>query len=62
MKNIKTTQSICPECLRTLDATIFEKDNKVYIKKQCPKHGSFQELYWSDYDQYMKAEKMRYDG
>ena len=62
MKTIKSTQSICPECLKTLDATIFEKDNKVFIKKKCLEHGSFQELYWSDYDQYMKAEKLRYDG
>ncbi len=62
MKTIKNTQSICPECLKTLDATIFEKDNKVFIKKQCPEHGSFTELYWSDYDQYMKAEQFRYDG
>jgi len=62
MKSIKDTQSICPECLKTLDATIFEKDNKVFIKKQCPEHGSFTELYWSDYDQYMKAEQLRYDG
>ena len=62
MKTIKNTQSICPECLKTLDATIFEKDNKVFIKKQCREHGSFTELYWSDYDQYMKAEQFRYDG
>lgn len=62
MKSIKNTKSICPECLVALDAEIFEKDNKVYIKKQCSKHGSFQELYWSDYDQYVGAEKLRYDG
>jgi uncharacterized radical SAM superfamily Fe-S cluster-containing enzyme len=62
MKTIKNTKSICPECLEALDAVIFEKDKKVFIKKQCPKHGSFQELYWSDYEQYMRAEKLRWDG
>jgi uncharacterized radical SAM superfamily Fe-S cluster-containing enzyme len=62
MKNIKSTKSICPECLKVLDATIFEDDCKVYIKKECQEHGAFQELYWSDYDQYMRAEKLRCDG
>ena len=62
MNVIKNTRSICPECLQALDACIFEEDGKVFIKKECPEHGAFQELYWSDYDQYMKAEKYRFDG
>jgi len=59
---IKETKSICPECLKVLDATIFEENGKVYIKKTCPEHGFFQEVYWSDYEQYMRAETFRYDG
>jgi uncharacterized radical SAM superfamily Fe-S cluster-containing enzyme len=62
MNTIKSTKSICPECLKVLDATIYEEDGKVYIKKECQQHGAFQELYWSDYDQYVRAEKLRYDG
>jgi uncharacterized radical SAM superfamily Fe-S cluster-containing enzyme len=62
MNPIKNTKSICPECLKVLDATIFEEDGRVYIKKECQEHGAFQELYWSDYDQYVRAEKLRYDG
>jgi len=62
MKDIKPTRSICPECLKTIDATIYEDDGKVFIKKTCPEHGPFQELYWSDYDQYVRAEKFRSDG
>ena len=62
MNTIKSTKSICPECLKVLDATIFEDDGKVYIKKDCPEHGFFQELYWSDYNQYTRAEKLRCDG
>ena len=62
MKDIKPTKSICPECLKALDATIYEDEGKVFIKKTCPEHGAFTELYWSDYDQYMRAEKFRYDG
>jgi len=56
-QTIKQTQSICPECFQVLDATIFEKDGKVYMKKKCPEHGEYTELYWSDYEQYKRAEK-----
>ena len=62
MQIIKQTESICPECLKVLNATIFEGDNKVYITKECPEHGKFQDVYWSDYDQYLRAERFRYEG
>ncbi|MBT8171623.1 radical SAM protein [Candidatus Bathyarchaeota archaeon] len=62
MQIIKETKSICPECLKVLDAIIFEDDNKVYIKKECQKHGNYREIYWSDFNQYQKAEKLRTDG
>ena len=62
MNKIKDTKSLCPECLKVLDASIFEDEGKVYIKKECTEHGSFQELYWSNYDQYLRAEELRYDG
>ncbi|UCE16995.1 MAG: radical SAM protein [Candidatus Bathyarchaeota archaeon] len=59
---MKKTKSICPECFKALDATLFEEDNKVYIKKECSEHGKFQDVYWSDYEQYLRAEQFRYDG
>jgi len=62
MNVIKETKSLCPECLQVLDATIFEEDNKVYIEKTCPQHGKFREIYWSDYEQYQRAETLRCDG
>ncbi|MEM2105173.1 MAG: radical SAM protein [Candidatus Bathyarchaeia archaeon] len=62
MQVIKDTKSLCPECLKVVDATIFEDGGKVYIKKTCPEHGFFQDVYWSDYMQYSRAEKFRYDG
>ena len=62
LKIIKQTKSICPECFEVLDATIYEDNNKVYIKKECSKHGNFQDIYWSDYKQYQRAEQFRYEG
>jgi len=62
MQVIKETKTICPECFKVLNATIFEKDNKVYIEKTCPEHGKFQDVYWSDYEQYQRAERFRCEG
>lgn len=58
----KMTKSICPECGKILDANIFERDGKVYIEKSCHEHGDFCDVYWSDVDMYLRAEKYAYDG
>lgn len=58
----KKTQSICPECGKIIEANIFAKDGKVYMEKTCPEHGHFSDVYWSDVDLYLKAEKFAYDG
>jgi len=62
MQEIQKTQSLCPECLKVLDAVIFEEDGKVFIKKTCPEHGEFSEVYWEDYEMYQKASKWAADG
>jgi uncharacterized radical SAM superfamily Fe-S cluster-containing enzyme len=62
LRTIKQTPSICPECLQLVKATIFEQDGKVFIKKTCPEHGEFSDLYWGDYEQYQRAERYQYDG
>ena len=58
----KKTQSICPECGKIIEANIFARDGKVYMEKTCPEHGVFSDVYWSDVDLYLKAEKYAYDG
>jgi len=58
----KKTSSICPECGIILEATLFEKDGKVYMEKECPEHGKFCDIYWSDVEVYLKAEKYAHDG
>ncbi|MEM1606661.1 MAG: radical SAM protein [Candidatus Bathyarchaeia archaeon] len=62
MRELKRTKSICPECLKVLDAVIFEENNIVYIVKECPEHGSFRDVYWSDYEIYKRAEKFDFIG
>jgi uncharacterized radical SAM superfamily Fe-S cluster-containing enzyme len=42
------TQSLCPECLSVIDASIYEDDDKIYMKKSCDVHGLYRELISSD--------------
>ncbi|MFA4906824.1 MAG: radical SAM protein [archaeon] len=51
------TRSLCPDCKRVLDATVYEKDEMVYIKRTCPEHGEFDEIYWEDADYYKWAKQ-----
>ncbi|MGL4670056.1 MAG: tetraether lipid synthase Tes [Methanobacteriaceae archaeon] len=54
---IKKTKSLCPTCLKPLDAEIYEGEGEIRIKKECPEHGLFDNLYWSDSEFFKKAEK-----
>jgi 7,8-dihydro-6-hydroxymethylpterin dimethyltransferase len=59
---IKKTKSLCPECLKPLEAEVYEDQGKVMIKKECPEHGIFDNVYWSNSDIYNKAEECNYEG
>ncbi len=58
----KKTNSVCPECGKVIEANLFQKDDKVYMKKECKDHGKFCDLYWSDVEMYLKAEEYAHDG
>ena len=62
LKLLKETASICPICFRVIKASIYHSDGKVFIQKSCPEHGSYEDLYWSDYEQYLRVQKFRRDG
>ncbi len=53
---------MCPVCKEVIDARIFEKDGKVMMGKECPEHGYYEDIYWSDVELFLKAEKFAYDG
>jgi len=61
-KLIAYTQSACPECLSLLNAVIFERDGKVWIRKRCPEHGEIEEVYWGDAELFRKFSKWQFDG
>ncbi|TXT62197.1 MAG: 7,8-dihydro-6-hydroxymethylpterin dimethyltransferase [Promethearchaeota archaeon] len=37
------TKSVCPECLDKIDAEVYEEDDEIWMKKECPKHGEFKD-------------------
>jgi uncharacterized radical SAM superfamily Fe-S cluster-containing enzyme len=57
---IRSTLSLCPECYRILPAIVYEKDGKIWIRKNCPTHGEVEDLYWGDSEMYRRA--MRYEA
>ncbi|MBD3158432.1 MAG: radical SAM protein [Candidatus Lokiarchaeota archaeon] len=56
-----STKSICPACwlddhrVNVIDATVYEEDSKILMKKECDIHGSFQDIYWSDADMFRRS-------
>jgi len=46
------TLSLCPECLRRVDAKIVFENDKVYMLKRCPEHGTFKVLIADDVEYY----------
>lgn len=46
------TLSLCPECLKRIDAKIVFEDGNVYMLKRCPEHGASKVLIADDIDYY----------
>ena len=59
---MRSTRSLCPECLDVIEASIFEENGKVMFEKKCPKHGSFKDVYWSSAKQFWRFDRYMHDG
>jgi uncharacterized radical SAM superfamily Fe-S cluster-containing enzyme len=59
---MRSTKSVCPECKKVITALVFEENGKIIMKKECPDHGSFRDVYWSDAEIYRKFEEYSYTG
>ncbi|MFQ6051030.1 MAG: tetraether lipid synthase Tes [Candidatus Hydrothermarchaeota archaeon] len=62
IKRGKRTKSLCPECLRVIDARVFENEGQIKIEKTCLEHGTFDDIYWSDSGLLLKHMKYLRDG
>ena len=58
----RRTGSLCPECLKVIQATLYIEDGALMQKKTCKEHGEFKEVCWSDAEMYLKAENCAFDG
>ena len=50
----KDTISLCPVCLKVIDARVFEEDGRIIMEKECEEHGDFRDIYWSDAEQFKR--------
>src|SRR5207253_10202213 len=51
-----TTRSLCPACRRVVDAKIIVRQQRVYFRKSCPDHGTFEDFVCSDVAYYDRHE------
>ncbi len=58
----KTVPSLCPLCLKAVNARLFQEGDAVYIEKSCEDHGYFKDIYWSDAALFRKFERYWCDG
>ncbi|HNR11950.1 MAG TPA: radical SAM protein [Thermodesulfobacteriota bacterium] len=42
------TTSVCPHCLKRIDACHHVRGGRVYLEKVCPEHGSFRTIVWDE--------------
>lgn len=49
---ISKTKSVCPECLKMIDAEKVQYEDGVWIEKYCEEHGQFRALLWKDLSKY----------
>jgi len=59
---LKRTKSLCPECMRVIEAEVVEEDGKAIIRKTCPQHGNFRDIYWSDVEMYKRVQRFAHIG
>jgi 7,8-dihydro-6-hydroxymethylpterin dimethyltransferase len=59
---VEYTKSICPVCKAVVDAEINVRDNKVYLRKRCRDHGSFEALVYSDAELYANSQRFNKPG
>ncbi len=67
MEKLDKIKSICPECykegrINKIDGEIIEEDGKVWISKECKKHGPFKDIYFGDVNLYKRWMKYKVTG
>jgi len=53
----KEIESVCPECMDLITATLYEDGGKVWIRKSCKEHGEFKDIFYSNVPLYFRCEE-----
>jgi uncharacterized radical SAM superfamily Fe-S cluster-containing enzyme len=56
------TTSLCPTCLRPTPATHIERDDRIYLRRTCPEHGTSEALVSSDAGWYESSRRFLRPG
>lgn len=62
MEILRKTKSLCPTCLKVIPAELVDDGGIVKIRKHCPEHGDFEDVYWSNTEHYKEIIKFKNDG
>jgi uncharacterized radical SAM superfamily Fe-S cluster-containing enzyme len=58
----RRVESLCPECLRVIGGELMEREGRVFLRKECPLHGSFEELVAGNAKVFAHVERYAVDG
>jgi uncharacterized radical SAM superfamily Fe-S cluster-containing enzyme len=56
------TRSLCPVCLKVIDAQVLLRDNQVFLRKRCPAHGRFEARVFGDAQLYADIARFNKPG
>lgn len=59
---LEYTRSVCPKCLKPIDAQVIIRDGKVFMQKRCTEHGFFETLIFSDANIYVNSSEYNKPG
>ncbi|HZK43297.1 MAG TPA: radical SAM protein [Syntrophomonadaceae bacterium] len=52
-KTIEHTKSVCPQCLKIVEAKITTRDGSVFMEKNCSEHGNYTANIWPEVEHYL---------
>jgi len=56
-EKIGKTESLCPQCLKTIPAEKIAENDNIYLVKTCPEHGTFKVLIWKGVQDYKDLQR-----
>ncbi|MEW6473840.1 MAG: radical SAM protein [Actinomycetota bacterium] len=59
---LEYTKSICPVCKTVVDGQVNVRDQKVFLRKRCSEHGTFEALLYSDAELYLSSVRFNKPG